>query len=350
MTGSRFENIAAVSAAATALWTAVALAAATPAEKCEAAKLSAAGKYGACRLGAEKKAVLKAIAPDYTKCDAKYTTAWGKAETKYGGACPSSGDQAAIQTQVTQDGAAVAAELAGAPLCGNGAINPEEQCDGSNLNGNTCATLGYSGGTLACNGSCQFNTAGCIPAGVLQTGQTQCDQGAGTLGACPGSPTGQDAALGKGVARSYTDNGDGTITDNTTGLMWEKLSQDGTIHDYTTSYTWHTAFTTKIDGLNAGSGFAGHTDWRLPNVNELQSLSNYGLASPAIDPAFNMNCAALCTVTSCSCTQSNHYWSSTTKQAVPNNAWLVGFGDGGAGLDVKEPSRNNIYNLRGWMT
>ena len=71
MTVRRLEDIAAVIGALTLLWTAVALAKTTPAEKCEAAKLSAAEKYGACRLGAEKTAVLKAIAPDYSKCDAQ---------------------------------------------------------------------------------------------------------------------------------------------------------------------------------------------------------------------------------------------------------------------------------------
>jgi hypothetical protein len=34
-----------------------------------------------------------------------------------------------------------------------------------------------------------------------------------------------------GIPRSYTDNGDGTITDNVTGLMWEKLSDDASVHD-----------------------------------------------------------------------------------------------------------------------
>lgn len=49
--------------------------------------------------------------------------------------------------------------------CGNGTVEAGEQCDGSNLNGQTCQSLGYSGGTLACNsGSCTFNTSGCTTA------------------------------------------------------------------------------------------------------------------------------------------------------------------------------------------
>jgi hypothetical protein len=162
----------------------------------------------------------------------------------------------------------------------------------------------------------------------LKTGQTQCDQGRGTLRVCPGSPAGQDGALGKGLARSYTDNGNGTITDPRTGLMWEKLSRDGSIHDYGTTYTWYSAFTTKIATLNSGGGFAGYTDWRLPNVNELQSIINYGAVLPAVEAVFNTGCAAGCTVTTCSCTQSYDYWSSTTYEKDPSFAWFVLFYDG----------------------
>jgi len=88
--------------------------------------------------------------------------------------------------------------------------------------------------------------ANCTPVseggGVLKTGQTQCDTSSG-LGACPGNPAGQDGELQKGTARSYTSNADGTITDNSTGLVWEKLgSFDGSVkladpHDADNFYT-----------------------------------------------------------------------------------------------------------------
>ncbi|MFA6454709.1 MAG: Ig domain-containing protein, partial [Patescibacteria group bacterium] len=45
--------------------------------------------------------------------------------------------------------------------CGDGVINGSEHCDGSNLNGATCVGLGWSGGSLSCNSSCQPNTASC---------------------------------------------------------------------------------------------------------------------------------------------------------------------------------------------
>jgi hypothetical protein len=78
----------------------------------------------------------------------------------------------------------------------------------------------------------------------LKTGQTLCYDDVGTVIACAG--TGQDAELQKGLAGAYTDNGNGTITDTGTGLMWEKLSDDGTIHDKDTAYTWLDAFSTKV--------------------------------------------------------------------------------------------------------
>lgn len=182
--------------------------------------------------------------------------------------------------------------------------------------------------------------------GLLKTGQTQCDQGTGTLGACPGTPLGQDAAANKGAARSYSDNGDGTITDNATGLMWEKLSHDGSIHEYSTTYTWFTAFTTKVATLNSGS-FAGYTDWRLPNRFELESLVDLGRGNPATDPVFNTACVNSCTVLMCSCTQTAGHWSATTYENTPTTAWFVSFGDGFIGASAKTSNAFSVRAVRG---
>jgi hypothetical protein len=64
---------------------------------------------------------------------------------------------------------------------------------------------------------------------------------------------------------------------------WESLSDDGSIHDFDTTYLWDDAFD-KIDALNAAS-FAGHGDWRLPNLNEMRSLLQFRY--PGLDPVFN---------------------------------------------------------------
>jgi len=78
----------------------------------------------------------------------------------------------------------------------------------------------------------------------------------------------------------FQDNGDGTITDNATGLMWTQ-NDDGN------GMSWSEALT-----YAEGTEFAGYGDWRLPNVKELQSLIDYTRSpatsnSAAIDPIFN---------------------------------------------------------------
>jgi DNA-binding beta-propeller fold protein YncE len=60
--------------------------------------------------------------------------------------------------------------------CGDGSIDAGEECDGGNLGGETCVSQGFGGGTLACNASCQFNTSGCSTCGNgNQEGSEQCD-------------------------------------------------------------------------------------------------------------------------------------------------------------------------------
>jgi hypothetical protein len=46
--------------------------------------------------------------------------------------------------------------------CGNGIVESGEQCDGENLNGQTCATQGFDGGKLTCSAECTFDTSGCL--------------------------------------------------------------------------------------------------------------------------------------------------------------------------------------------
>lgn len=74
----------------------------------------------------------------------------------------------------------------GTAVCGNGVQEPGEQCDGSDLNGQTCQTQGYpSGGTLACSSTCSFDTSGCVPCrftGTACTTNAQC-----CSGVCKGS-------------------------------------------------------------------------------------------------------------------------------------------------------------------
>jgi len=52
----------------------------------------------------------------------------------------------------------------GEAVCGDGIISGNEQCDGANLAGQTCQSLGYYGGTLSCKADCTFNTSQCTTA------------------------------------------------------------------------------------------------------------------------------------------------------------------------------------------
>ncbi|MBI4514613.1 MAG: DUF1566 domain-containing protein [Deltaproteobacteria bacterium] len=130
----------------------------------------------------------------------------------------------------------------------------------------------------------------------------------------------------------FLDNGDGTITDSRTGLQWEKKSDDASIHNKDNTYTWTagspydpngTAFTVFLATLNREPCFAGHCDWRLPSAAELQGLVDHTLWAPAIDPIFNMACAPGCTITACSCTVSDFYWTSTPMAELPDYTWSV---------------------------
>jgi len=215
--------------------------------------------------------------------------------------------------------------------CGDAlAQGPTEECDDGNvLDGDGCSE------TCTIEVPPSPGPSYAFPA----TGQTTCWDPADTpvpisTIACPG--TRQDGEIQAGAALAYVDNGDGTITDSNTGLMWEKLDDNNKsgIADWNNLYTWANAFAVRIAALNGGSGFAGHTDWRLPNPKELQSIVNYQNVAPAVSAAFNTDCTSGCTVTSCSCTQLGTYWSSST-HANPTAAWYVSFTAGSVGGALK---------------
>jgi hypothetical protein len=264
-------------------------AAATPAQTCQSNKNKAAGKYDYCRQKAEARFALTGddaqLTASLQKCLDQYNAKWPLLESKAtaaGGACPSTGDQAAIQGVTDAHTANVAAELAG------GALQKPQH----------------------------------FPA----TGQTTCSDTSGAAISCAG--TGQDGETQAGTPLAYTDNGDGTITDQNTGLVWEKLSMDGSVHDVGNVYSWSGAFVSHVEILNSAH-FAGHNDWRLPNIRELESIVDYGSQqSVPISPIFSTPCDPGCTVLTCSCVVGAFYWSSTSFQSPPAFAWGLNFGYG----------------------
>jgi len=95
----------------------------------------------------------------------------------------------------------------------------------------------------------------------------------------------------------YQDNGNGTATDRRTGLTWQRCplgttwSDGGTpgfplddrcLATGTSSFLWQAALQAAVD-LNGAGGFAGFTDWRLPNVKELGTLFETACYGPALN-------------------------------------------------------------------
>jgi hypothetical protein len=90
---------------------------------------------------------------------------------------------------------------------------------------------------------------------------------------------GDDGNLRMGVAwpnPRFTVSGD-CVTDNLTGLMWTKnANMPGS------GVTWQGALDYVATTVNSGAGTCGHSDWRLPNINELRSLVDYSRSRPAL--------------------------------------------------------------------
>jgi hypothetical protein len=120
---------------------------------------------------------------------------------------------------------------------------------------------------------------------------------------------GQDAQYGV-TNMNFTDNLDGTITDNKTGIKWMKCSYGqsygaGSCSGSATTANWSNA-KTNCANLN----FAGQTGWRLPSFFELETIVNYGKSMPALDSIFVVQ-------------QGYYYWTSDEYKVDTTKAWVL---------------------------
>ncbi|MBC7640793.1 MAG: DUF1566 domain-containing protein, partial [Flavobacterium sp.] len=106
------------------------------------------------------------------------------------------------------------------------------------------------------------------------------------------------------ISNHFTDNGDGTVTDNLTQLIWQKVPN-------LSALIWENAIA-YAESLSLASA----TDWRLPNLKELQSLNDESLTNPSANTVFFPTIGV------------HNYWSSTSVQNQPVNAgfWNTQFG------------------------
>ena len=112
-----------------------------------------------------------------------------------------------------------------------------------------------------------------------QTGQATCYDASGNVIDC--TSTGQDGDVQSGEAwpePRFEDNGDGTVTDHLTGLVWLKNANCFGTRTWANALTSCNSLASGACGLTDGSA-AG--DWRLPNVVELESLVNIGASNSA---------------------------------------------------------------------
>ncbi len=125
----------------------------------------------------------------------------------------------------------------------------------------------------------------------------------------------------------FSDNGDGSVTDTGTGLVWQKCSRgqntDATCTGTATKTTWSLAL------LHCKNLSIGSRIWRLPNINEIRSLVN---------PAIYLSSVPYIDSTSFPSTVADKYWSSSTVTGSPSLAYFVGFSDAGQGNQNKVTS------------
>jgi len=150
-----------------------------------------------------------------------------------------------------------------------------------------------------------------VEVNLPKTGQETCYDETGNVIDC--ANTGQDGDIQAGASwpsPHFEDNGNGTVTDRLTGLIWLKNANCGGTMNWNDALTYCNNLASGSCGLTDGS-VAG--DWRLPNIIELESLVN----AEKSNPAAWLNTQGFTYV------QSFYYWSASTYTSYTGRAWLV---------------------------
>lgn len=223
-----------------------------------------------------------------------------------------------------------------------------------------------TGGALALAGSICFAGMGAtmaaeplrltalqsVKTNILATGQTKCWQGVDPYAEIDCAATGQDGeyqmGLKPGKKGRFKDNGNGTVEDLLTGLIWLKdASCDELGPNGDGSVNWQGA----LEAANAlAEGQCGLTDksklgdWRLPNVNELLSLIDREFVYPALSNAAGNG---QWTEGDAFSGVQGVYWSSTSYVGNPEGAWAGGIVSGQVGGLSKNLVSEYVWPVRG---
>jgi hypothetical protein len=137
----------------------------------------------------------------------------------------------------------------------------------------------------------------------------------------------------------FSVHGDGTVTHARTGLMWQVCSQGqtwsgGGCSGTASRHDWQQALQVPSE-LNVSGGYAGYSDWRLPNINELASIVELKCYSSTINesifPATGIDFA---------------YWSASPNLSSSSGAWRVRFSDGSVYFNRRTVT-NHVRLVRG---
>ena len=303
----------------------------SPSHKCKQVRISASGSYNKCLMEAEKiflgQRGLCSISVDNCTADSQcpagetcnkstaqlelkravclsyFEKKWEASEAKAivkGDPCPAEPSLEAARETVETDVAFLIAGITNGEqptTCGNNVLEDGEVCDLQQMDGATCANLGYEAGVVSCATDClSVNTGGCWD-----------------------------------ESTRFEDQGNGTIYDRKTQLLWEKKDNSGGIHDYLKVYApcagvprvdgTGTAYTDLIEPMNAAA-FGGCSEWRIPELDEFYSIIVPDEPAPHMPAAFNTGCPCTdLTSPSCSCSPNREYHTNSvlgSENSTPN--------------------------------